>query len=422
MPRISTELVRTLPREAKDIPDDEVRGFLIRCRPSGVHSYIARLGRGRVHTIGKVGAPGLTPTKARAEARAVLGQWEDEKRDARRAGRRADNTQVVPKKEKTTPTLDGYVTETYEPWVTVHRKSGAETVTRLRAAFPDLLRRRLDTLTGFDIERWRTERRKGTAKATTINRDLDCLRSCLSHAVKVSRVLKAHPMADVKKLKVDQRPTVRYLLPDEDTRLHAALKARDDERTAERDSANAWRAERGYQLYPPFGTYTDHLHPLVLLALHTGLRRGELFGLEWRDVDLLERLVTVRGEGAKSGHTRHVDLNATAVKALQRWQTDRAAVLTADAIGSALVFPSTSGQRLDNVQSAWESVLKAAAITGFRFHDLRHTFASRLVQAGVDLNTVRELLGHADLKMTLRYAHLSPEKRRAAVDRLVAQS
>ncbi len=419
MPLITTELIRTLPRAACDVPDTDVAGFLIRCRASGVHSYVVRLGRGRVHTIGKVGAPGLTPTKARAEARSVLGKWEDEKRDARRAGRRADNAHAVPKRAKALPTLEAYVDDVYEPWVTAHRKTGAETVTRIRAAFPDFLKRRLDTLTGFDIERWRTDRRKGTAKATTINRDLDCLRACLSHAVKVSRVLPVHPMADVRKLKVDQRPVVRYLQPDEDARLHAALKARDEERRADRESANAWRDARGYQRYPPFGTYTDHLHPLVLLALHTGLRRGELFGLEWRDVDLVGRLLTVRGEGAKSGHTRYVDLNATAVQALRLWQTDRAALLSRDAVGSALVFPSPSGQRMDNVQSAWESVLKAAAVTSFRFHDLRHTFASRLVQAGVDLNTVRELLGHADLKMTLRYAHLSPGHRRAAVDRLV---
>jgi integrase len=81
----------------------------------------------------------------------------------------------------------------------------------------------------------------------------------------------------------------------------------------------------------------------------------------------------------------------------------------------AYVFPGAEGERLIDVKTAWKPVLKAASVTGFRFHDLRHTFASRLVMANVDLNTVRELLGHADLKMTLRYAHLAPEHKAAAV-------
>jgi len=85
----------------------------------------------------------------------------------------------------------------------------------------------------------------------------------------------------------------------------------------------------------------------------------------------------------------------------------------------ALVFPGVDGERMEDVKTAWASITTAAAIADFRFHDLRHTFASKLVQAGVDLNTVRELLGHADIKMTLRYAHLAPELKATAVAKLV---
>ena len=75
-----------------------------------------------------------------------------------------------------------------------------------------------------------------------------------------------------------------------------------------------------------------------------------------------------------------------------------------------------------DVKTAWLALMKDAAIEGFNFHDLRHTFASNLVMAGADLNTVRELLGHADMTMTLRYAHLAPEHKQATVDLLSRRS
>jgi integrase len=209
---------------------------------------------------------------------------------------------------------------------------------------------------------------------------------------------------------------VRYLSPDEAKRLRAALAARDEARRDERRSANRWRLERGYQTWPEMGVYTDHLTPLVLLALNTGLRRGELFHLRWRDVVLAGTpQLTVRGEGAKSGQTRYVPLNDEAAMVLTVWRGD------AKPAGSALVFPSPLDERqpLEDIKKAWLPLMRAAKIAGFRFHDCRHDFASRLVVAGVDLNTVRELLGHADLKMTLRYAHLAPEIKAAAVAKLV---
>ena len=178
-------------------------------------------------------------------------------------------------------------------------------------------------------------------------------------------------------------------------RLRTALEARDTRRNAKREAANRWRRERGYAEWP--AEKPDHLTPIVLLALNTGLRRGEIFNLRWTDVDLVGAQLTVRGEGAKSGQTRHVPLNAKPLTVAAR----RGRRLTS---ADGYVFPGRADSddgRLDDVKKAWLPIVKAAKLTAFRFHDLRHTFASKLVMAGVDLNTVRELLGHSDLKMTL---------------------
>jgi integrase len=87
---------------------------------------------------------------------------------------------------------------------------------------------------------------------------------------------------------------------------------------------------------------------------------------------------------------------------------------------SDLVFPSPkTGKIMDNCNRAWKKLLKGAGIESFRWHDMRHDFASQLVMKGADLNTVRELMGHSDMKMTLRYAHLAPKVRRAAVALLI---
>jgi integrase len=262
------------------------------------------------------------------------------------------------------------------------------------------------------VEKWRSARLKaGKSKATT-NRDLNTLKAALRLAVRW-RLLAAYPLGDVKQARVDTAGRVRFLAPDEESRLRKALDARDDARRAERDRANAWRRERGYEEWPAFGGYTDHLTPIVLLALNTGLRRGELFNLRWRDLDLGRALLTVEGEGAKSNLTRHVPLNTEAIKVLRSWRGTPAPA------ADAFVFPGAEGERLEDIKGAWLPLVKAAKVQAFTFHDCRHSFASKLVMAGVDLNTVRELLGHADLKMTLRYAHLAPEHKAAAVAKLV---
>ena len=107
-------------------------------------------------------------------------------------------------------------------------------------------------------------------------------------------------------------------------------------------------------------------------------------------------------------------LNPAAKSLLTAWREQ-----TCD---DGFVFPGQDGKRLNNVRKSWAGLLKDAEIVDFRWHDLRHDFASKLVMNGVPLNTVRELLGHSDLSTTLRYAHLAPDHKAEAVNRLIAES
>jgi integrase len=298
-------------------------------------------------------------------------------------------------------------------------------VSSIRAAFRDLLDLPLSELTTARIDRWRTMRKyrhvstdpSATARSrevspTTIKNNIAALRAALNRATEWG-ILPAMPLGRIKLRATDENAVVRYLAADEEARLRAALAARDDRRRMARQSANAWRRDRNYREFPPYGSYTDYITPIVLLALNTGLRRGESLHLRWHDIDLQRRILTVRGEDAKTRQTRHVPLNSEAANVLRVW-----APPLID--GEDYVFGGAEELKpLVAIRKTWVAVLGAAAVNRFRFHDLRHTFASKLVMAGVDLNTVRELLGHKSVAMTLRYAHLAPEHKAAAVEVLV---
>jgi integrase len=140
------------------------------------------------------------------------------------------------------------------------------------------------------------------------------------------------------------------------------------------------------------------------------MRKGELLSLTWDKVNFDLALLSVAGETAKSGKTRHIPLNDEALTTLKNWR--------AQTHGQTLVFSNRDGNQFGEIKKSWATILKIAEIDNFRWHDLRHHFASRLAMAGVDLNTIRELLGHSDIKMTLRYAHLAPEHKADAVAKL----
>lgn len=399
--KITQKLLNSLEPKQKPyrVYDTEQPGLFIRVQPSGHMSYIVTWARNRERTIGQVGK--VTLTQARAEAARDLA-------DAHEHGEPLTVSQG--RRRAGMPSLNEFLNDSYEPWTLTHHKDGKRGCDAIRTSFADLLHLRLNELNLRRMEKLRSDWIAQGLKPSTANRSMVRLKGLLSRAVEWG-VLNEHPLAKLKPLREDKAKRVRYLLPEEEKRLMAALDAREERIRAERDSGNAWRKERKKPLLPDLRAcaYADRLKPLVLLSLNTGLRQGEVFNLRWSDVDLVQGVLTVEGEGAKSGQTRHIPLNSKTAAMLKAWRDQ-------DTRKSGYVFPAEDGGRLDNVNTAWRAVLKDAEITGFRWHDLRHTFASWLVMRGVALNTVRDLLGHADIQTTLRYAHLAPDVKAQAVE------
>ncbi len=214
-----------------------------------------------------------------------------------------------------------------------------------------------------------------------VNRYMAALSSAITTAVKEWEWIDENPLRKVSKLK-EPRGRVRYLSDEE----------RESFLIACRESHN------------------PDLYLTVILAMSTGGRRAEIWGLNWKYVDLKNGFVTF--EETKNDEPRSVPLQGHALELmLERSKVRR--------IETDLVFPSrVDPQKHFNFRRPFEMALKAAQIEDFKWHDLRHCAASYLVMAGVDMRTVAEILGHKNLQMTQRYAHLSPGHLKDAVAKM----
>jgi len=412
--KIGNRLVESIkPQEHPyQIHDTEIRGFLLRVQPSGVMTYYYeyRLPSGLKNRI-KIEKHGkITPIQARDRVKEIA----------------ADLVKGVDpkaaKREAKIPLLREFIEKMYLPWAESNLKSGTTNVSRLRSRFVHLLDKQLDDpKLPWLLEEWKTERLKVVTKLT-INRDLTVLKGAFSYAVRhqAETGLQKNPLSEVKLFKINEEESerIRYLNQngsDEEERLISAIDAREKRIRAERQSANAWRQERSYVEFPSLDqcAFVDYMKPMVLLSLNTGMRRGEIFKICWNDINWNQGtpVATIRGSIAKNGKSRSIPLNKVAEASLNGWMRQQSDL-------NGLVFPSHDGKPFNTIKTCWNKIILEAKLIDFRWHDLRHTFASRLVMKGVDLNTVRELLGHSDLKMTLRYAHLSPKKLAAAVAQL----
>jgi integrase len=286
----------------------------------------------------------------------------------------------LPQKKNTKKsTLKYFIDTYYEPWVTANRKGGAATLQMIRSSFEFMLNAPLDNITLADFEKWRTSARKDGLKSATINRLSTALVAAINWGVDYGHI-ERNPLAGLKKLReTDSNKKTRYLTDDERLRLMAELPKA-----------------------------PEYLRVMVSLSLGTGIRRGNLFSLLWEDIDFNAKAITLRAAASKSEEQVIIPMSDDVAGVLAKWR---------ERSKGKLVFASPkTGNMIDNVRRSFATLLKSAGIQNFRWHDMRHDFASNLVMKGVDLNTVRELMGHADMKMTLRYAHLAPGNKSRAVN------
>ncbi len=224
------------------------------------------------------------------------------------------------------------------------------------------------------IERYREKRLKSVERST-INRDMQVLKRMFNLAIPWGYA-RENPVRWVKFFR-ESMGRLRYLTRSEFEKL--------------------------YELSP------EHLRPLLLVAVHTGMRQAEMLTLTWGQVDLENGFVSL--VDTKNSAPRKVPLNQTTRKAFLE--------LRLRSQGQN-VFVDAGGQSLPSrtVQWQFKRTLKEARIENFRFHDLRHTCASWMAMANVPILTIKEVLGHKDVRMTLRYSHLAPNQQVDAVKRL----
>lgn len=234
----------------------------------------------------------------------------------------------------------------------------------------------LSTLKRADVKKWALERQKQVSNAT-VNKEIGFCRSAINLVSKDFEITLNNPFANVKYVESDTIPN--YLSPQEYEKLLTASLEFDN---------------------------TD-LHDFITLLVMTGCRQSEILTLKWANVHLEKRQFIVRNTLSKSRRTMYKYLNDTAYNVLKHRLDNKQ--------GDYVFTNPKTGENIKSFNKGWQLCKKRANIN-CRMHDLRHTYASWLVQKGVPIYTVKELLGHGDIASTQRYAHLDYSTKLQAVD------
>lgn len=268
-------------------------------------------------------------------------------------------------------------------WYGSHRpKALKHATTHVNAIKADLGDRQADKLTPDDVDKWLGSHKDW--KPATANRHKATLSKALQLAV-ISGKLDRN-VARLVPARRENNARVRWLKDDEEKRLLTVMEKK----------------------------YPEQL-PALMIAIHTGMRASEQFSLEWSEIDLKRRKISL--DNTKNGSDREVPMNDTCHQLLEQLWKKRQDHIKEGKTTTQWVFPPrrSEGKLLYSPRSWFEDALVEAKIKDLHWHDLRHTFISRLVMKGVNLRTVMELAGHKSITMTTRYAHLAPENNVQAI-------
>lgn len=268
-------------------------------------------------------------------------------------------------------TFGAFAGEYMEKYSRGRKRSWLRDETSLKKLIPAFGGFLLREIKPFLIEGYILKRRK-TVRPATINRERSLLSNIFTKAIDEGKAA-FNPVGKVKRLQ-EETPPMRLLTLEEIARLLAGC--------------------------------TPYFRPIVLTALHTGMRRGEILDLKWEQVDLGSGWITVLK--SKSGKSRMIPISPVLGETLLALKRSK------DSSGYVFISDKTK-KPINACQTAWLGALKRSGLDHFRFHDLRHNFASHLIVSGVDIATVKELLGHSDVAMTMRYAHSAPDTKKQAV-------
>jgi integrase len=229
----------------------------------------------------------------------------------------------------------------------------------------------LSDITPRMIEDYRLRREKEGAELGTINREHALLKHMFTKAMDWE-IVQGNPAKRIRLAK--EKPRSRYLTREE---IHCLIEATESSKA-------------------------PHLRPIVIMALNTGMRIGEILNLKWDDVDFNRRVIQV--QQTKNDQPREVPMTDWLFETLWDWRKK--------SLDFPYVFSNISGKPITTVRTSFAVALKKAGIKDFRFHDLRHTAASQMYMSGLDIKSIKEICGWKTLSMVDRYSHLTTEHKR----------